>query len=86
MAAAFRILGEGQLALTKFLWVVDKPVDLRDPKAVLPTCWRASGPRPTCTCSRTCRWTRSTTADPRSTSGSKGVMLGVGRAVARAAA
>jgi UbiD family decarboxylase len=35
MAAAFRILGEGQLALTKFLWVVDQRLDLKDPKAVL---------------------------------------------------
>lgn len=33
--AAFRILGEGQLSLTKFLWLTDSPVDLRDPKATL---------------------------------------------------
>lgn len=30
MASAFRILGEGQLGLTKFLLVTDQPVDLRD--------------------------------------------------------
>jgi len=30
MASAFRILGEGQLSLTKFLLVTDQPVDLRD--------------------------------------------------------
>ena len=30
MASAFRILGEGQLALTKFLLVTDRAVDLRD--------------------------------------------------------
>ena len=30
MASAFRILGEGQLSLTKFLFVTDQPVDLRD--------------------------------------------------------
>ncbi len=30
MAAGFRILGEGQLALTKFLFLTDSPVDLRD--------------------------------------------------------
>lgn len=35
MASAFRILGEGQLSLTKFLLVVDKPIDLRDFKGVL---------------------------------------------------
>jgi 3-polyprenyl-4-hydroxybenzoate decarboxylase len=35
MASAFRILGEGQLSLTKFLLVVDRKVDLRDFRATL---------------------------------------------------
>jgi UbiD family decarboxylase len=35
MASAFRILGEGQLSLTKFLLVTDRPVDLGDFKATL---------------------------------------------------
>jgi 3-polyprenyl-4-hydroxybenzoate decarboxylase len=35
MASAFRILGEGQLSLTKFLLVTDSRVDLRDFKATL---------------------------------------------------
>ncbi len=35
MAAAFRILGEGQLSLTKFLLLAGEPVDLRDIRAVL---------------------------------------------------
>ena len=35
MASAFRILGEGQLSLTKFLLVTDQPVDLRDFRATL---------------------------------------------------
>ncbi len=35
MVSAFRILGEGQLSLTKFLMVTDRPVDLRDFKATL---------------------------------------------------
>lgn len=34
-ASACRILGEGQLSLTKFLLLTDKPVDLKDFKAVL---------------------------------------------------
>jgi hypothetical protein len=34
-AGAFRVLGEGQLALTKFLWVLTDRIDLRDPSAVL---------------------------------------------------
>ncbi len=35
MASAFRLLGEGQLSLTKFLLVTDRQVDLRDFKATL---------------------------------------------------
>ena len=35
LTTAFRILGEGQLALTKFLLCIDKPLDLRDFRAVL---------------------------------------------------
>ncbi|NNF06004.1 MAG: 4-hydroxybenzoate decarboxylase, partial [Candidatus Eisenbacteria bacterium] len=35
MASAFRILGEGQLSLTKFLLVMDKPQDLKNFKSVL---------------------------------------------------
>ncbi|MFL6261381.1 MAG: UbiD family decarboxylase [Thermoanaerobaculia bacterium] len=35
MASAFRILGEGQLSLTKFLLVTDRAVDLKDFRAVL---------------------------------------------------
>jgi 3-polyprenyl-4-hydroxybenzoate decarboxylase len=35
MASAFRILGEGQLSLTKFLLVTDRGVDVRDFKATL---------------------------------------------------
>lgn len=35
MMAAFRILGEGQLSLTKFLFITDQNVDLRDFKATL---------------------------------------------------
>jgi 4-hydroxybenzoate decarboxylase subunit C len=35
MASAFRILGEGQLSLTKFLLLTDRHVDLKDFKATL---------------------------------------------------
>jgi UbiD family decarboxylase len=35
MASAFRILGEGQLSLTKFLLVTDRGVDVRDFKSTL---------------------------------------------------
>ncbi|MSR46707.1 MAG: UbiD family decarboxylase [Planctomycetes bacterium] len=36
MVSAFRILGEGQLSLTKFLLLTDQPVDLRDFRQLLP--------------------------------------------------
>lgn len=36
LASAFRILGEGQLSLTKFLLLTNEPVDLCD----FPSCWR----------------------------------------------
>ena len=35
MVSAFRILGEGQLSLTKFLLLFDRPVELRDFRATL---------------------------------------------------
>ncbi|MFN2445343.1 MAG: UbiD family decarboxylase [Vicinamibacterales bacterium] len=35
MASAFRILGEGQLSLTKFLLMTDRPVDLKNFRATL---------------------------------------------------
>ena len=35
LASAWRILGEGQLSLTKFLLVTDRPVELRDFRATL---------------------------------------------------
>lgn len=35
MSSAFRILGEGQLSLSKFLLAVDRPIDLKDFKSVL---------------------------------------------------
>ena len=35
MASAFRILGEGQLSLTKFLLVTDQPVNIRDFRVTL---------------------------------------------------
>ena len=62
MAASFRILGEGQLSLTKFL-LVHRPArsDLKDFPAVLEHSSAGPVPRPTSTCSRTSPWTRSTT-------------------------
>lgn len=45
LSAAFRILGEGQLILTKFLIVTDQPVDLSDFKLLLETVLERFRPR-----------------------------------------
>ncbi len=45
LASAFRILGEGQLSLTKFLFLTDKRVDPRDFKATLQHILRRTDPR-----------------------------------------
>jgi 3-polyprenyl-4-hydroxybenzoate decarboxylase len=45
LTSAFRILGEGQLALTKFLLVTDQPVDLRDFRATLEHVLARTDPR-----------------------------------------
>ena len=66
MASAFRILGEGQLSLTKFLLVTDERVDLKDfRRTLVHLLERTNARRPTSTSSRTCRWTPSTTPGRR---------------------
>ena len=78
MSAAFRILGEGQLSLTKFLWAVDKPLDLKDPKAVLE--YLLARFRPETDLYVFTRLSMDTLdyAGPEVNKGSKGVMIGVG--------
>ena len=45
MASAFRILGEGQLSLTKFLFLTDRLVDLKDFRATLEHVLARTDPR-----------------------------------------
>ena len=78
MAAAFRILGEGQLSLTKFLWVVDKPIDLRDPKAVLTHLLARFRPETDLYVLSNLSMDTLDYTGPEVNLGSKGVMLGVG--------
>ncbi|MCB9679304.1 MAG: UbiD family decarboxylase [Alphaproteobacteria bacterium] len=78
MAAAFRILGEGQLALTKFLWVVDQPLDLRDPKAVLTHLLPRFRPETDLYVLSNLSMDTLDYSGPEVNLGSKGVMLGVG--------
>jgi UbiD family decarboxylase len=78
VSAAFRILGEGQLALTKFLWVLDRPVDLREPKLVLPELLRRFRPETDLYVISNLSMDTLDYSGPSVNEGSKGIMLGVG--------
>jgi UbiD family decarboxylase len=78
LASAFRILGEGQLSLTKFLLVTDQPVDLRDFRATLAHLLARTRPETDLyVLSNTSMDTLDYTG-PRVNEGSKGVWLGLG--------
>ena len=78
MVSAFRILGEGQLSLTKFLLVTDQRVDLRDFKQTLVHLLERTNPKTdlyvvSCLSMDTLDYT-----GPEVNKGSKGVWLGLG--------
>ncbi len=78
LASAFRILGEGQLSLTKFLLVTDRAVDLKDFRATLEHILARTRPE---TDLYVFSHTSMDTLDysgPRINEGSKGVWLGLG--------
>ncbi|HEU5320204.1 MAG TPA: UbiD family decarboxylase domain-containing protein, partial [Methylomirabilota bacterium] len=78
LASAFRILGEGQLSLTKFLLVTDQAVDLRDFPATLAHVLARTRPETDLyVFSNTSMDTLDYTG-PRVNEGSKGVWLGLG--------
>jgi UbiD family decarboxylase len=78
MASAFRILGEGQLSLTKFLLVLDRPTDLRDFRAVLEHVLERADPRSDLYVFGNLAMDTLDYTGPRVNEGSKGVLLGVG--------
>jgi 3-polyprenyl-4-hydroxybenzoate decarboxylase len=78
MAAAFRILGEGQLSLTKFLMVLDRPTDLKDFRTVLMEVLRRADFRTDLFIFGNVSMDSLDYAGPRINEGSKGVLLGVG--------
>jgi 4-hydroxybenzoate decarboxylase subunit C len=78
MQAAFRILGEGQLSLTKFLWLVDKPMDLSDPKQVLVHILERFNPETDLYILSNLSMDTLDYSGPEVNLGSKGVMLGIG--------
>jgi UbiD family decarboxylase len=78
MQAAFRVLGEGQLALTKFLWVTDRPVDLRDGKATLTHLLARFRPETDLYVFSNLSMDTLDYSGPEVNLGSKGVLLGLG--------
>ncbi|TAJ25258.1 MAG: UbiD family decarboxylase [Planctomycetota bacterium] len=78
MASAFRILGEGQLSLTKFLLVIDAPIDLVDFRAVLEHVLARTDPRTDLFLFPNLSMDSLDYAGPTVNEGSKGVWLGLG--------
>jgi 4-hydroxybenzoate decarboxylase subunit C len=78
MASAFRILGEGQLSLTKFLLVTDQRVDLRDFKATLVHLLERTNPETDLYVFSNLSMDTLDYTGPVVNEGSKGVWLGLG--------
>ena len=78
MASAFRILGEGQLSLTKFLLLTNQPVDLRDFVATLTHVLERADFRTDLFLFGNLSMDSLDYAGPKINEGSKGVLLGVG--------
>jgi UbiD family decarboxylase len=80
MVSAFRILGEGQLSLTKFLLLVDKPIDLKDFRAVLQHVLERADFQSDLFIFANLSMDTLDYAGPRLNEGSKGVLIGIGEA------
>jgi UbiD family decarboxylase len=78
MASAFRILGEGQLSLTKFLLVTDSNVNLKDFRATLEHVLARADPRTDLYILSNLSMDTLDYTGPIVNEGSKGVWLGVG--------
>ena len=78
MASAFRILGEGQLSLTKFLLVTDQPVDLKDFPATLEHVLARTHPETDLYVLSNLSMDTLDYTGPEVNKGSKGIWLGLG--------
>ncbi|MDH3591625.1 MAG: UbiD family decarboxylase, partial [Planctomycetota bacterium] len=78
MSSAFRILGEGQLSLTKFLLVLDAPRDLRDFRATFEHLLERTRPEVDLYVFPNLSMDTLDYSGPRVNRGSKGVWLGLG--------
>jgi UbiD family decarboxylase len=81
MASAFRILGEGQLSLTKFLLLADQPVDLKDFRATLEHVLARTRPQSDLFVFANVSMDTLDYTGPAVNRGSKGVWLGLGAPV-----
>jgi UbiD family decarboxylase len=81
MASAFRILGEGQLSLTKFLLLTDRHVDLRNFKATLEHVLARTHPETDLYVFSNLSMDTLDYTGPAVNQGSKGVWLGLGEPV-----
>ena len=80
MVSAFRILGEGQLSLTRFLLTTDRPVDLTDFRATCRHILARADFRTDLFVFSNLSMDSLDYAGPRINEGSKGVLLGLGDA------
>jgi 4-hydroxybenzoate decarboxylase subunit C len=78
MVSAFRILGEGQLSLTKFLLVTDRTVDLKDFRATLEHVLARTRPEADLYVFSNLSMDTLDYTGPEVNKGSKGVWLGLG--------
>lgn len=78
MASAFRILGEGQLSLTKFILLTDRHVDLKDFRATLEHVLARTDPRTDLYVFSNLSMDTLDYTGPVVNEGSKGVWLGLG--------
>jgi len=78
LVSGFRILGEGQLSLTKFLFLVDRPMDLRDFPAVLTYVLERADLRSDLYVFSNLSMDTLDYSGPKVNEGSKGIFLGVG--------
>lgn len=78
MHSAFRILGEGQLSLTKFLLVTDQPTDLRNFKKTLTTVLERFKPETDLFVFSNLSLDTLDYTGPELNKGSRGIMLGIG--------
>jgi 3-polyprenyl-4-hydroxybenzoate decarboxylase len=81
MVSGFRILGEGQLSLTKFLLLTDRPVDLHDFKAVLEHVLERTRIETDLFVFPNLSMDTLDYAGPRLNEGSKGLLMGLGEPV-----